>query len=114
MFSSQEIEQETKKQAERGRSITPPVKVSSILLENLFNEMTSFLQDSVANGFHTTLLATGDLGRWRAREQYVPRMSAVSNPPFELQNAVNKAYCTRGFMTSDLLGVVAFLKENVK
>lgn len=38
---------------------------------DLFNEMTSFLQESVLNGFHTTLLATGDLGRRRAPEQYV-------------------------------------------
>lgn len=48
------------------------VKASSIFQGDLFNEMTSFLQESVVNGFHTTLLATGDLGRWRAREQYLP------------------------------------------
>lgn len=35
---------------------------SSIFLGDLFNEMTSFLQDSVVNGFHTTLLATGGFG----------------------------------------------------
>lgn len=52
--------------------IMSTVKASSIFQGDLFNEMTSFLQESVVNGFHTTLLATGDLGRWRAREQYLP------------------------------------------
>lgn len=79
---SQEIEQETKnrlidKEGEKyGKRIiayffffsSPTVKASSIFQGDLFNEMTSFLQESVVNGFHTTLLATGDLGRWRARD----------------------------------------------
>lgn len=51
---------------------TSTVKASAIFQGDLFNEMTSFLQESVVNGFHTTLLATGDLGGWRAREQYLP------------------------------------------
>lgn len=84
---SQEIQQETKKQTDRQRVretwqakniifffsfFTSTVKASSIFQGDLFNEMTSFLQESVVNGFHTILLATGDLGRWRAREQYLP------------------------------------------
>lgn len=50
----------------------PTGTASSIFQGDLFNEMTSFLQESVVNGFHSTLLATGDLGRSRAREQYLP------------------------------------------
>lgn len=46
---------------------------------DLFNEMTSFLQDSVVNGFHTTLLPTGGFRALAGKRAISsPGVSAVS------------------------------------
>lgn len=55
-------------------------KNSPIFPGDLFNEMTSFLQDSELNGFHTTLLATGGF-RAPAGKRAISSTRSVSTFP---------------------------------